>query len=91
MDEKDVSSNLVVESVLHLIERTKLKSKKSIFDDLSYLTSQEIPDKNYVKKILSTSEKIVDGDWFKTAFQVSEKIKKFKEMHDRLQKLVVVN
>lgn len=91
MDEKDVNSNLVVESVLHLIERTKLSSKKSIFDDLTYLTSLENPDKNYIKKILITSEKIVADDWFKTALQTSEKVKKFKELHDRLQKLVLVN
>ncbi len=87
MDEKEVNSNLVVESILSLIERTKVSNKKNIYEDLVFFNTLEFQDKKALEPVLVKAQKIVSEDWFKISQNNSPKLKEFKELYDKLVKL----
>jgi len=90
MNEKSLDETIVSKSIENLLERHYVINphgkKVKLCDEVTSLVTEDGEiDKNYFEYLLNETQKVTENEWFKDAFQQSEKLKNLNTMYKQIK------
>ena len=89
MNEKDVDEKKVIEALVELLSRTHVEGREkslSLFEALKQTSTQQSTGKNEANSmVLSLAQPVVESEWFKNVYSLSEDLKEFYTQYRALK------